>query len=129
MRIRDFMTPDPVTIGVNAPLQQALELLIEKDLSALPVIGENDSIAGLLNERHVLKALGDLQAKTVSALMDIKPVTVGVDEEIVEVVDRLMEINVRQVLVLGGSSLVGVVTRADLMPAILEVLRKRNRPT
>lgn len=127
MSIRQVMTQAPVTIQTDTPLHQAVGLLIKKDLSALPVMDEKGSIVGLVNERHVLNALGDLEATTVSAVMDPEPVTVGVDEPIVEVVDALMAINVRQVLVLEGSRLVGVVTRADLMPAILEIFENRTR--
>jgi CBS-domain-containing membrane protein len=126
MTIREFMTPQPVSCRLETPLYQTLELLISEDLSALPVVDESGVVVGLLNERHLLKALGDLDAASTEAIMDAEPVTVGVDEPIVEVVDQLMAINVRQVLVLENSKLVGVVTRADLMPAILRVLRKRT---
>ena len=125
--IRQLMTVDPIRIRSDTPLDRALDLLIQKDLSALPVLNENDVIVGLLNERHLLMALGDPEATTVSGVMDTQPVTVGVDEPIVEVIDRLMSINVRQVLVLEAAKLVGVVTRADLMPAIIEVFRARAR--
>lgn len=125
--IRQVMTPDPISITPESPLHRALELLMHKDLSALPVLDERDGIVGLVNERHLLNALGDPAATIVSAVMDAEPVTVGADEAIVEVVDRLMTINVRQVLVLDGAQLVGVVTRADLMPAILEVFRERAK--
>ena len=125
--IREFMTHDPVSIRIHTPLHEALGVMLERDLSALPVIDENDSIVGLLNERHLLESFGDVEATSVSVVMDSEPVTVGVEEEIVEVVDRLMVINVRQVLVIEGARLVGVVTRADLMPVILEVLQKRAR--
>jgi CBS domain-containing protein len=127
MTIREFMTQSPVVTRLETPLHQALELLIKRDLSALPVIDENDIVVGLLNERHLLKALGDLEASTIAAIMDAAPVMVEADEQIIEVVDLLMAINVRQVLVLEASKLVGVVTRADLMPAILQVLRRRAR--
>ncbi len=125
MTIRKFMTPDPATIRIRDPLHRAIGVMIEKDFSALPVIDDDDSVVGLLNERHLLKALGDHAATTVAAVMDRDVVTVGVDESIVEAVDRLMVINVRQVIVLEGSKLVGVITRADLMPGIREILQTR----
>ena len=62
---------------------------------------------------------------TVAAVMNPEPVTGEVDESIVEVVDRLMGNDLRRVLVRKGSTLVGVVSRADLMPAILDLLHER----
>jgi len=127
MSIRQVMTPDPVSIGPDAPLHSALELLLKENLSAVPVVNAQGVVVGLLNERHLLTALGNPDATLVSAVMDPEPVIVGADEPIVEVVDRLMSINVRQVLVLEGTQVVGVITRADLMPAILEVFRERAK--
>lgn len=124
--IRELMSPDPVTTRLEAPLHQALGLLLRKNLSAVPVLDEKGVIVGLLNERHLLQALGDPDATTVSAIMDRDPVTIAVDAPVIEVVDRLMLINVRQVFVLEESTLVGIVTRADLMPAILDILRQRE---
>lgn len=98
MTIRELMTPEPLSVRVETPLHRALDLLIRNDLSALPVVDENDGIVGLLNERHLLTAFGDPEATSVAAVMDIEPVTVTVDEPIVEVVDRLMVINVRSTL-------------------------------
>jgi CBS domain-containing protein len=125
--IREVMTPDPISIALDAPLHAALELLMHKDLSALPVLDADALIVGLLNERHLLNALGDPAATSVSDAMDTEWVMLDVDEPIVEVVDRLMTVNVRQVLVLENGKLVGVVTRADLMPAIHEVFRERAK--
>jgi len=125
LSIRDYMTRDPIRVRFDTPLQGALWLLIKEDLSALPVVDETGAIVGLLNERHVLLAVGNPEGTTIPTIMDTDPVTIEIDEPIVEIVDRLMAINVRQVLVLEDSTLVGVVTRADLMPAILEMLRTR----
>ena len=127
MTIRQVMTANPITIEPDAPLHRALELLLQQNLSAVPVVDENGRVVGLLNERHLLTALGNPEATHVFAVMDAEPVVVGADEQIVEVVDRLMSINVRQVLVLEEMTAVGIVTRADLMPAILEVFRERAR--
>ena len=125
--IRELMTLDPITLRPEMPLHRALALLVQNDLSAAPVVSEDGVIVGLLNERHLLTALGDPEAMTVFAVMDPEPMIVEADDPVVEVVDRLMSINVRQVLVFDGGALVGVVTRADLMPAVLEEFRARAR--
>ena len=125
--IRQLMTVDPITVHPEMPLHRALALLVREDLSAAPVVDEEGAIVGLLNERHLLAALGDPEAMTVCAVMDPEPMIVAADDPVVEVVDRLMSINVRQVLVFDEGALVGVVTRADLMPAVLEEFRERAR--
>lgn len=127
MTIRQVMTGNLITIEHEAPLHRALELLLQENLSAVPVVDEKGRVVGLLNERHLLTALGNPEATHVFAVMDTEPVVVGADEQIVEVVDRLMSINVRQVLVVEEVTAVGIVTRADLMPAVLEVFRERAR--
>jgi CBS domain-containing protein len=126
LSIRRFMTPDPVTVYDDVPLHRALELLIERDLSALPVVDRNRAVVGLLNERHILKVVGDSDARTIRSVMDPPPVTIDIGQLLVEAVDALMSINVRQVIMLDNSRVVGVVTRADLMPAVFETLLQRQ---
>ena len=53
--IRDVMTPDPISIGPERSLLDAIELLVEYEISGLPVVDPGDKIVGVLSERDLLK--------------------------------------------------------------------------
>lgn len=124
--IRDVMSPDPISVGPRCSLIDAVDLLIEYEISGLPVVDGAEMIVGVLSERDLLRAYGEPDARIVDDLMTRDPVSIGIDEPLVEVVDCIMSHDFRRVLIHEKGRLAGVVSRADLMPAILDLLRERH---
>ena len=118
------MTKDVVTVQPSTSLREAVQLLIDRGITGLPVVDESGQIQGVLSEKDLLKAFYE-DAKTVEALMTKDPETVSVEDELVEVFDILMTNNFRRILVHEKGKLVGLVSRADLMPVVLEALLER----
>ena len=58
----------------------------------------------------------------VAALMSADPVSFPVDGPLVDVIDSLMANDFRRVFVHDEHKLVGLISRSDLMPAILDAL-------
>lgn len=124
--IREVMTPEPITVQPGSPVREALELLIEHEISGLPVVDPDGRIVGVLTEKDLLKLFSEPRARTVGSVMTRIPMTIDVDEPLVEVFDCLMTYDFRRVLIQEQGKLVGVVSRADLMPAILSMLVERQ---
>ena len=121
------MTPGPVSTRPEIPLQRALESLVRERLGALPVVDRDGAIVGVLGERELLRAFAETGAATVADVMDPGPQVVDLDDPVVHVADLLMANDMRRVLVSRDGMLVGIVTRGDLMPAILDALAERAR--
>ena len=122
--IRSIMTTEIVTVQPKTPLRDAVRLLIGRDITGLPVVDEAGTIKGVLSEKDLLQAFYE-NAKTVDALMTKNPESVAVDAELVEVFDLLMTNSFRRILVHEDGKLVGLISRADLMPVVLEALLDR----
>jgi CBS domain-containing protein len=113
----------PIAVRPETPLKKALELLIENNISGLPVVNADGRIEGVLSEKDLLKLFYEPQARTVDAVMTRDPVTIDVDAPLVEVFDCLMAYDFRRVLIHDDAKkLIGLVSRADLMPTILDEL-------
>ena len=129
---RSGETPRVVAIGRDQTVSEAIELLREHDISQLPVLKEStymvtedggrvpievQSVIGSLQERSLLDALFRkpevLNAK-VSTIMEAPFPLVDANEEIERVVPQLSS-GSPAVLVHGGGTIVGVVTRADVL--------------
>jgi CBS domain-containing protein len=123
--IREIMQSETIAVRPEDSVQHALELLIEHSISGLPVTDAADRIVGVVSERDVLKLFYEPEARTVAAVMTKDPVSISVDSPLVEVFDCLMANDFRRVLIHDGAKLVGLVSRADLMPTILEALIER----
>jgi CBS domain-containing protein len=124
--IRDVMRVDPITIQPDTQLHRAVELLIENDISGLPVVDDNGVIVGVLSDKDLMKAFYEPEAHTVKTVMTHDPMTISVDAPLVDVFDYLMANDFRRVLIHDHRKLVGLISRADLMPPILDVLLDRT---
>ncbi len=125
LTIREVMESHPITVKPESSVREALEILIEKEISGLPVVDANDEIVGILSEKDLLKVFYEPEGRTVGSIMTRVPVTIAVDAPLVEVFDCLMAFDFRRVLIHEDGKLVGLVSRADLMPALLEALVER----
>lgn len=123
--IRSVMKTKLITVLPTDPVRRALELLIEHSISGLPVVEEDGTIVGVLSEKDVLKVFYEDGVGTVADLMTPNPVTVPVDGPLVDVFDTLMARSFRRLLVEEDGKLVGLVSRADLMPTLLDALIER----
>jgi len=101
-------------------------MLIENDISGLPVVDDANVIVGVLSDKDLMKVFFEPEAKTIETVMTRDPVMISVEAELVEVFDCLMANNFRRVLIHDQRKLVGLVSRADLMPPLLDVLLDRT---
>ena len=101
--------------------------MVENDISGLPVVDAEGLIVGALNESDLLRVFYESGAANVASVMTRDPDVVSVHAPLVDVVDQLMSSDFRRVLVHEDGKLVGIVTRACLMPAILEALEAEVR--
>jgi CBS domain-containing protein len=124
--IRDVMSEQPVSIGPDTSLHRAVELLVEHNISGVPVVDSDGTIVGVLGDRDLLKVFYEPEAHTVKSVMTPDPETISVDAPLVEVFDYLMSSDFRRVLIHDNHKLVGLVSRADLMPPILDVLLEKT---
>jgi CBS domain-containing protein len=123
--ISDIMQPRPIVIRRDGSLHRTLELLIENKISGLPVVDDKGQLVGVLSEKDLLKIFSEVGSHSVESIMTRDPVSISVDAPLIDVVDCLMSNDFRRVFIHDQQKLVGLVSRADLMPAILEALIER----
>jgi len=51
------MTPDPVTVSPTLTLEETAEVLMENDISGVPVVGSDGKLQGIITKNDVFKAL------------------------------------------------------------------------
>jgi CBS domain-containing protein len=123
--IRTLMTKEVISVRPDASVPEALRLLVDHEISGLPVVDEDLTIVGVLSEKDVLKMFYE-EADSVASLMTPNPQTLPVDAPLVEVFDILMANDFRRLLIHEKGKLVGVISRSDLMPVLLEALLERS---
>lgn len=121
---RDVMTQGAECIGENDSVLEAAKRLAQLDVGAMPICGEDERLKGMLTDRDiVVRVLAeDRDPAEVKAgeLGEGKPVTIGADDSVEEVLQTMAEHKVRRLPVIDGHDLVGIVSQADLARSVDE---------
>lgn len=119
---REIMTDGTVTIHPEASVKDAIELLLEKRISGLPVIDEKGRLVGVITEYALLAIIYDreVEEQTVATHMTTDVLTVNIDEPINKVADLCIIHRVRRVPVMAKGRLVGLISRRDVLKAMHE---------
>ncbi len=132
--IRDCMHRNPLTIGRDAPLVNAIDLLVEFKLTGLTVIDAKGSPCGKITEldciRAVLNAIyndGNPEHVLVSQAMTEEMHACSPEESIVEVAQRMIDSRQRRSAVIQGDRLVGQVSSSNILWALMEHSRARQQ--
>ena len=116
-QIRDIMKKNIVTIKKDQTVLQAAQLMKENDISFL-VIVENGDPVGVLTERDFVQKFCIENKKSdtimVSEIMSYKFRWVEPTTEIEVAIQKMLNNNIRRLLVLDNKKLVGVITQTDL---------------
>ncbi len=115
---RDLMTSDATCASVNDTLQSAAQKMRDLDVGALPICGEDNRLAGMITDRDiVVKCIadgGDPSSVKVAELAEGKPVTIGADDPVEEILRTMTQYGVRRLPVIDGHDLIGIVSQADV---------------
>jgi CBS domain-containing protein len=115
---RDIMTGSAECASVNDSVADAARKMRDLDVGALPICGDDNRLAGVITDRDiVVKCVadgGDPGSVKVSELAEGKPVTIGADDPVEEVLSTMTAHGVRRLPVIDGQNLIGIVSQADV---------------
>ncbi len=137
--VKDWMTPDPVSIDPSTTLPEAHRLMKECNIRRLPVV-EKGKLVGIVTLGDVREAspsnatalsiyeLNYLLAHlTVGEIMKRDPFTVEPDTSIEAAARLMLEHKIGGLPVVDGARLVGIITESDIFRLL--VLEGEPRPT
>jgi CBS domain-containing protein len=114
------------TIPPDASVYDAMALMAEKNIGALPVV-ENDKVIGMITERDYARkvALSGLSSKatTVGAIMTSPVLYVRTDQTSDDCMTLMTGIRSRHLPVMDGERLIGLVSIGDVMKCLISQQR------
>lgn len=115
---REIMTGGAECIGENETVLQAAQKMEQLGVGALPICGDDERLKGMVTDRDIaikVVAAGKDPASTKAGeLGQGKPITIGADDDLDELVRTMSEHQVKRLPVIDGQRLIGVVTEADV---------------
>ena len=136
MLVRDRMTAPAVTITPDAPFQEAVKLMREKEFRRLPVVDSKGRLVGIVSERDLLHASPSpasslsiwemnylLWKLQIQELMSKKVISVDADTPIEEAARLMVEHKIGGMPVVDADGQVaGVITETDIFKTFVEML-------
>ncbi len=148
MKAGDVMTRAVISADPDATVLQAARYMLQHHISGLPVIDKAGKLVGVLSEGDFLRRRetqterrrsrwleflmgpGKIAAEythshgsKVSEVMTTELYTVGEDTSLEDIVELMERRRIKRVPVLRGNKVVGIVTRSNLMHAMVSLAR------
>ena len=123
-KVRDIMQKNVITIESEKKSLDAAIMLKEKEISFLVVVNESKPV-GIVSERDIIRKIvadnKDAAVTSLEAIMSKKFKWVEPNSSIESAVQKMLNNNIRRLVVLENEKLAGVITQTDLT----EFLRSR----
>lgn len=124
--VKDWMTPDPITIGPNTTLPEANRLMKECGIRRLPVV-DNGRLVGIVTLGDVREASPStatslsiyelnylLSRLTVGQIMSHDPIAITPETSIEAAARLMLEHKIGGLPVVDGAKVVGIITESDI---------------
>lgn len=133
MKVRDWMSPDPVSLAPDATVAEARQHMEAQGFRHLPVV-DDDRLIGIVSDRDVAigtEALRDAvrrhdvvtlldDERPLEAVMSGSPHVIGPDADVSEAARVLVSRRISALPVVDGDAqLVGIITSVDCLLATL----------
>jgi CBS domain-containing protein len=126
LTVAEVMTTDVVTASTSTPVKEAAGLMSQRRIAAIPVIGADGTLVGIISETDFIGKRVDVEV--VGELMSAPVVTARPNDPVPLVARILLARNVKSLPVVDdGARVVGIVSRADLLKVFLRSDRDIRR--
>jgi len=129
MLVREWMTVNVMSLGVNSSVLDAAEILREKNIRQFPVLDSDGGLVGIVSDRDIRDAMpskfiagdavmekgGGLYTLTAEDVMTLDPITVASDTAMDEVAEIIVKHKIGGLPVVDDGKLKGIITQADVL--------------
>jgi CBS domain-containing protein len=120
------MTADVLYVKRDTPIYDAIRILVENNITGLPVVNDDMSIAGIITEKDILSLLYNIQDKpgNVGDYMTKGIVSFNKEDSLIDITECFLKNDFRRVPITSGGKLVGIISRTDIIRYIMKRRQK-----
>lgn len=132
--VRDWMTPNPITISSSCTLPDAYWMMINNKVRRLLVV-DHEKLVGIvtledlrgkvpsiLTSMDPIRANNMLTKLPVCRVMTENPKTIEINVELIKAARLMLEYKISTLPVMEGSKVVGIITESDIFRALVKQL-------
>ena len=120
-----------ISINENDSLYDAIKVLSEQKIGALPVLNNQKKLSGMLSERDIIQKVSfnktiDLSHTQIKSIMTTKIITCNQDTESNVLMTIMTNNKIRHIPIIKQGSLIGIVSIGDVVKRLLEKFNLEN---
>ncbi len=128
--VRDLHPTPAITLPPTASVQQALDLMLQHQIGAIPIVDGGDVLVGIITERDLLTNASDPSAESaplsVGDLMTSNPTTVRASDSLAFALHQMDAGGYRHLPVLENGQLLGIISVRDMLRRIMRACKTRG---
>ncbi|MCP4609367.1 MAG: CBS domain-containing protein [Planctomycetes bacterium] len=129
IRAKDIMSTNVISVKKDDSIFEAIKLLVEKNVSGLPVVDDDMTLTGILSEKDVVDLYYEHEqadSKTVGDYMTHPAVCFDENNALINVCNFLVKNIFRRVPVTSGGKLVGIISIKDILNSVLQLRQEQT---
>lgn len=121
VKTSDYMSDKFIKIDLHADIFDAINTLLEYKIAAMPVVGKDGVLQGIISEVNCLEAILTLtyheeeQGGKVSDYMSKEITTMAIDTDIIKISKAIIENDLYCLPITENGKLVGQISRSDVL--------------
>jgi CBS domain-containing protein len=143
MQVRNLMTPNPVTVQPDTPVDAIAQLLLDHRINGVPVVDENDRLLGIVTAEDLIYRAADerlgpreslwkenfwisffsprgtkpgkAEGRTAAEVMSSNVYAIAADVSPVEAARLMVDYHVKSLPVVEAGKVIGIIARIDLL--------------
>lgn len=128
MHVADLMTAGVKSVEPDATIADAMTVIADEHISALPVVDGQGTFLGVLSTTDILQAVAEaadaeerarlFEYTTAGDLMTVRPMTVPLETDVKDAAQQMLYLDVHRLFVVDDGRLVGVISQSDIVRGV-----------
>ena len=129
--ISKLLGRDVISLNEDNTIYEAINLLTENNIGALPVVKNQKILCGIISERDIIRELANdiknnLKKSLVSTIMTSKVITCNKFTKSDELMDIMTVNKIRHIPIIEGKNLIGIISIGDVVKRLIEKSNLEN---
>ena len=129
--ISKLLKRNVISINQDDTVYNAINILSEKKIGALPVLNDQNKLCGMLSERDIIQKISndkkiDFSHTQIKSIMTTKVITCNENTESNVLMTIMTNNKIRHIPIVEKNSLIGIVSIGDVVKRLLEKFNLEN---
>ena len=130
--ISQLLTRDVISVSENKTIYNAIKLLAENNIGALPVLNNSMELCGIISERDIIREMSkniavNFKKSFINSIMTSKVITIDKNKRSEEIMDIMSKNKIRHIPIVERKLLIGIVSIGDVVKRLLEKFNLENQ--